>query len=454
MKLTKLIILTGLLLGYVTTLDAFADPITVDRDELRYTINTETKEAEVYGPTDIFQTKIIDPVIPDFIEYQGIQYPVTSIRDFAFYTLFGPNLYGSLTIGNNVTTIGENAFQACSELTGSLTIGNSVTNIKKSAFYCCKFTGSLRIPDSVITIGFRAFEGCTGFTGSLIIGDSVTTIAEEAFYNCKGFTGSLTLGNSVTSIGRFAFDGCKGFTGSLTIPNSVKTIEQCAFYDCSGFIGSLTIGDSVTTIGYGAFKGCSGFTGSLIIGNSVTSIGSDAFYSCGGFDYLYLPASLKEIESGAFYVKKSFNKIDCMATIPPISNPDGLGCFGYYTKEDAQLFVPAESIDLYKTAYEWRDFKYINPIGAVVSGIKLNKSSANLKIGESLTLVATIEPENAADKTIVWKSSNKNVASISNGTVTAIAAGVANITATCGEVSATCKVTVEPDVVRPDQPAR
>ena len=79
-----------------------------------------------------------------------------------------------------------------------------------------------------------------------------------------------------------------------------------------------------------------------------------------------------------------------------------------------------------------------------VSGIYLNKSSLNLTVGASEKLVATVVPEAATEKTVVWTSSDSNVATVDNdGLVVAKTAGSAIITATCGNVSAACIVTVK-----------
>ena len=77
-----------------------------------------------------------------------------------------------------------------------------------------------------------------------------------------------------------------------------------------------------------------------------------------------------------------------------------------------------------------------------VSSVTLNKSELTLVESESETLVATVSPDNASDKTVSWASSNTSIATVSNGAVTAIAPGTATITATAGEKSATCTVTV------------
>ncbi len=79
-----------------------------------------------------------------------------------------------------------------------------------------------------------------------------------------------------------------------------------------------------------------------------------------------------------------------------------------------------------------------------VTSVKLNKTSLVLEKGKSRMLKATVLPNGARDKTVTWKSSNKKVAKVKNGKVTAKAKGTATITATTkiGRKKAQCKVTV------------
>ena len=76
------------------------------------------------------------------------------------------------------------------------------------------------------------------------------------------------------------------------------------------------------------------------------------------------------------------------------------------------------------------------------TGVTLDKTTLSLTEGESATLTATVEPENATDKAIVWTSSDNAVATVENGVVTAVKAGKATITAACGSAKAECTVTV------------
>lgn len=79
-----------------------------------------------------------------------------------------------------------------------------------------------------------------------------------------------------------------------------------------------------------------------------------------------------------------------------------------------------------------------------VSGVTLDKTSLSLKDGETAALVATIQPSDADNQTLIWSSSDSSVATVTNGTVTAVKAGTATITVTTqdGNKTASCTVTV------------
>lgn len=84
------------------------------------------------------------------------------------------------------------------------------------------------------------------------------------------------------------------------------------------------------------------------------------------------------------------------------------------------------------------------PSTVAVTGVSLDKSSADLSVGETLSLVATVSPSNASDKTVTWSSSNAEVASVTAGTVKALKAGSATITVTTnsGSKTASCSIKV------------
>ena len=167
----------------------------------------------------------------------------------------------SITIPNNVTSIGENAFFKCSNL-NFITISNSVTSIEQNVFFSCTSLVSVTIPSSVKSIYSNPFKGCTNLA-------SIVVEEGNSKYDSRNNSNAIieTSSNSLIV-------GCM----NTTIPNSVKKIEHWAFYGCSG-LTSLTIPSSVNTIGRSAFYGCIGLT-SLIIPTSVENVEYQAFESC------------------------------------------------------------------------------------------------------------------------------------------------------------------------------
>ena len=84
----------------------------------------------------------------------------------------------------------------------------------------------------------------------------------------------------------------------------------------------------------------------------------------------------------------------------------------------------------------------ITVVATPVTAVTLNKTYVSLKAGETVTLTATVKPDDATDKTVTWGSSDESVAKVENGIVTAIGKGLSTITAKAGDTSATCMVTV------------
>lgn len=84
----------------------------------------------------------------------------------------------------------------------------------------------------------------------------------------------------------------------------------------------------------------------------------------------------------------------------------------------------------------------ITVTGVPVESVTLNFESYEMLVNETLQLEAAVLPENAADKTITWSSSNTSAATVSEGLVTAISEGETTISAKAGDITATCKITV------------
>ena len=76
------------------------------------------------------------------------------------------------------------------------------------------------------------------------------------------------------------------------------------------------------------------------------------------------------------------------------------------------------------------------------TGVTIDCTSVPMTVGETIVLKASVVPSDAVEKDIVWNSSNTSVATVSNGTVKAVSAGTAVITASVGDLKATCSISV------------
>ena len=379
-------------------------PIQIPNNEIWYT-NGSTTVATTPYKTDVFGANILSNTYDAEKECWVIKFDgdVTSIGENAFSWC---ESLTSITIPDSVTSIGENAFSWCESLT-SITIPDSVTSIGGCAFYDCSSLTSITIPDSVTWFGYNAFSNCSSLT-SITIPDSVTFIEDGTFSGCSSlqeFKGkfasndgryliiygwlnsfapagltSCTIPDSVISIRSEAFSNCSSLT-SITIPDSVTSIGDYAFYDCSS-LTSITIPDSVTLIGESAFKGCSSLT-SVTIGNGVTSIEYSAFESCSSLTTITIPdsvttigdyafrrcSSLTSVTIGngvtsigdyAFVYCSSLKEVYCNPTTPPTGGEGMFSNFrvGYgHIPIGCNIYVPAESVETYKSAQYWSDYK-------------------------------------------------------------------------------------------------
>ena len=151
-------------------------------------------------------------VIPDSVNYNNINYKVTSIGDSAFFKC---KLLTSIIIPSSVTSMGKGVFSKCYELT-NITIPSAVTSIGDNAFYFCYNLTSITIPGSVTSIGNNAFNTCA--LTSITIPDSVTSIGYNAFYDCSRLTSITLEGVTPPSLGTYAYNKISS-SATFYVPN-------------------------------------------------------------------------------------------------------------------------------------------------------------------------------------------------------------------------------------------
>ena len=197
----------------------------------------------------------------------------------------------SVSMSENVTTIGESCFSECEDLT-SINLPASVKNIDVYAFNGCRRLTNIGLPAGLTSMGKGAFMGC-GFT-QFVVPDGITTISNGLFANCGNLT-SITLPKGLKAIEEGAFMGC-GFT-QFVVPDGITTISNYMFANC-GNLTSITLPKDLKSIGAGAFSGC-GFT-DFIIPEGITTISNDLFAYCPNLQNITFPKTITSIGNGIF----------------------------------------------------------------------------------------------------------------------------------------------------------
>lgn len=214
---------------------------------------------------------------------------------------------------------------------------------------------------------------------------------------------------------------------SIILPNSITFIDMYAFAYCYN-LKYITIPNSVECIEYNVFWGCDNL--------QYVHITGEGEWSAGALD---VAVQRLDIASGITAIpglQVNPREVYCYAKVPPTCDENT------FTDYTGTLHVPESSLAAYFTAPYWCNFANIVGDAVELTDLTLNKESAELLIGQQLTLNATIQPTNANIDSIEWSSSNEEIATVVNGVVTANALGECDIIATCLDKRAICHVKV------------
>ena len=319
--------------------------------------------------------------IPSIVTYNDMEYNVVSIGDYAFSKC---TTLETVTIPESVTNIGEGAFQNCSSLP-MITLPDGVLSINAWSFSGCTQLTSIQYGDNVTNIGKYAFENCPALS-TFVISNMVQNIGDYAFAKCTSLT-SLVIPENVSKIGWGIVSYCDALasivvseqnttfdsrdncnsvveTASNTIiatctqsliPNSVTTIGVCAFFGRND-LTHITIPEHITTIDDYAFSNCTSLE-SVSIGDNLKSIGDYAFRSCKAMTSFSIGKDVDSIMQWAFMDCGKLETFICNAVTPPTTQ---WGTFD--VSPTAILYVPEESVDLYKNDRQWDNFYKILPL--------------------------------------------------------------------------------------------
>ena len=207
-------------------------------------------------------------------------------------------------------------------------------------------------------------------------------------FNEKEKTARVTFKGNKTSSGRL------DYINDITIPStveyegklySVTSIGKYAFSDCDKLL-NVTVPNSVTSIGRAAFNNCRNLT-EVVMPSELTSIGHWAFCGCHRLKEVIIPWRVTTIYVDAFDICDSLSSITVLNTTPPqIVGLNANGQIPRILGESVSVYVPAESVEKYKTAEGWKlaNIKDLSQARAEKKALKV-KNSADAGKAEFLT---------------------------------------------------------------------
>lgn len=394
-----------------------------------------------------------------------------------------------ITIPASIGRLGTAAFEGTG-LT-HVTIPDTVQQVDPAVFQNCTKLVSVKLPAGLAEIDQYMFANCISLQ-HVDMPDSITKINIYAFHNCTSLT-SLALPKGLTSLSVGCFDKCYNLQ-HVVVPPSVISFPKdelgvynpfkyspVTVYVQRGSNADRFFNSNLQELQAGTVSG-----GSLSV-KTVASVADPSAIDVGTLELI--DAGKQVLVSGDFRIGSyldvqpltsgsAYNAFSAkangkalraysLALMPSgasasgpfsltVGQPDGFSSSA--TLYDANGALPTDYADSSFTA----SLSALGPVAIIdikeetgdteITSVTLNYSTLTLEAGKTGKLSATVLPASATDKTVTWSSSKPDVASVSsNGTVTAIKAGTALITATATNgKSASCTVTVTGGTTDPD----
>ena len=427
------------------------------------------------------------------------------IKEIPSSTFSGCKKLTTINFPSTLTMIGNSAFSGCESLPEAI-LPSGVEKIESNAFKNCKAMKKAVVPDTVSSIGSSAFYGCEALTDitlgsklkkiesqtfygctvlpSIVIPYNVTTIGDSAFVNCTKLT-QITVPRNTTSIASNAFSYPKKMTmygpsdcyaetyasgkgikyvtqdihaTSVSLDITEKTAERYDDFQLTATIAPLNFTDAVVWTSSNeevATVSDTGYVEICGVGTAVITVTAGNVKAACKItvpqliDWIEFDEDEIELKAGQTYQLKPYispsdatnKKLKYTSSDTKVAEVSASGLVTARSEGEAKIRAAAtDGSDEYAVCYVTVTGK------AKVTGITLDRTSAEVKRGEKLTLNVTVSPSYASNKKVVWKSANTKIATVdANGSVTAKAPGRTKITVTSSENSsyqASCTVTV------------
>ena len=427
------------------------------------------------------------------------------LKEIPASTFSGCKKLTTINFPSTLTTIGNSAFSGCESLPEAI-LPSGVEKIESNAFKNCKALKKAAVPDTVSSIGSSAFYGCEALTDitlgsklkkiesqtfygctvlpSIVIPYNVTTIGDSAFVNCTKLA-QITVPRNTTSIASNAFSYPKKMTMygpsdcyaetyasgkgikyvtqdihaiSVSLDITEKTTERYDDFQLTATIAPLNFTDAVVWTSSNeevATVSDTGYVEICGVGTAVITVTAGNVKAACKItvpqliDWIEFDEDEIELKAGETYQLKPYispsdatnKKLKYTSSDTKVAEVSASGLVTAKSEGEAKIRAAAtDGSDEYAVCYVTVTGK------AKVTGITLDRTSAEVKRGEKLTLNVTVSPSYASNKKVVWKSANTKIATVdANGSVTAKAPGRTKITVTSSENSsyqASCTVTV------------
>ena len=429
----------------------------------------------------------------------------STIKEMPVSAFYNCKKLTTINFPSTLTMIGNSAFSGCESLPEAI-LPSGVEKIESNAFKNCKAMKKAVVPDTVSSIGSSAFYGCEAladitlgsklkkiesqtFYGctvlpSIVLPYNVTTIGDSAFVNCTKLT-QITVPRNTTSIASNAFSYPKKMTmygpsdcyaqtyasgkgikyvtqdihaTSVSLDITEKTAERYDDFQLTATIAPLNFTDAVVWTSSNeevATVSDTGYVEICGVGTAVITVTAGNVKAACKItvpqliDWIEFDEDEIELKAGQTYQLKPYispsdatnKKLKYTSSDTKVAEVSASGLVTAKSEGEAKIRAAAtDGSDEYAVCYVTVTGK------AKVTGITLDRTSAEVKRGEKLTLNATVSPSYASNKKVVWKSANTKIATVdANGSVTAKAPGRTKITVTSSENSsyqASCTVTV------------
>ena len=383
--------------------------------------------------------------------------------------------------------IGDSAFYCDSKLeTVKWNDKCDLKIIDNYAFYKCSSLNHFIMPNSTLSVGKYAFRYDAGLT-DIQLSTSLSIIYDYAFGEC-GFS-QIILPESLKSMQAGAFINNSNLA-DITVPKKTEGIGAGAFENCSA-LESVTFKTHETklTVDKNAFNHCAVLSkvnidylddwAHINFQNAAANpastahrlylngeemvdielpvgtkyIGNNVFNGCSDIRTLKIPATVEHVNDNIIAGCSSLTDVYCYATKVPsfIGTEDPSEISDVF--QQATLHVIYGNEEAYKADEWWKRFYKIEGCNAPsdadkkVTSITISQTEATLKPNDTMQLEATVYPTDAANKKILWTSSNEDVAIVTDeGFVLAMTEGEADIIAEASDgtgIKAMCHLTVE-----------